>query len=782
MVGKQTPAIIHLESEVFQRAKEQSKENGYPTDDDEEREWTYVRKDGSHLTVNLAVTAVRDEHGEKAGLLGMALDITDRKNAEAKLRESQKFLQAIVDAIPDPMIVNDLDHNIILANHAAWSFREGKDLDQETPKCHKVLFGNDTPCDGTACQCPIPKTLEMRSSTRTEQIHQDSEGNETFYEISSAPIFNDQNEIVQFIELFRDITDHKQAEETLRQKNAEVDASYGRIRDITDSISDILWSYRIDEDGNIVEQEMSKQADEFLDLEEGTINNSFEKYFSFVHKDDLPGLLEKLQEALKHPEVESEAEYRLVSPTDKIKWVHSRGVPSLLFDGTIKLCGRTTDITDRKKAEKEIQDYATLIENNNFELEQLKEEAEAANRTKSEFLANMSHEIRTPMTAILGFADMLLRSLNDEDSLDSAQTIKRNGEHLLRIINDILDISKIESGKFELDEMPWSPRGVVSEVISLLNVRAAPKGLTLTDEYVGPQPETIFTDPVRLRQILVNLVGNAIKFTETGSVRIVAKMAKDAKGEPQMQFDIIDTGIGIPQDQIDKIFEAFVQTDGSASRGFGGTGLGLAISKRFANMLGGDVTATSELGKGSTFSVTVSTGSLEKVRLVEYLAEEKSHTKKPAELLAPGAQELLHCRVLLADDIPDNQRLVASVLQEAGAEVTIVSDGQQALEAVLATMPENCGKNQNEPHKPFDVVLMDMQMPILDGYDATRRLRQKGYERPILALTAHTMQGDRQKCLNAGCDDYLSKPINQKTLVVSVATWASKQKQTAELQ
>ena len=436
-------------------------------------------------------------------------------------------------------------------------------------------------------------------------------------------------------------------------------------------------------------------------------------------------------------------------------------------------------LEDANRAKEQLDQHVAALESANAALEESNEAVEAANRTKSEFLANMSHEIRTPMTAILGFTDILLNDLKEPEALDAAQIVKRNGEHLLQIINDILDVSKIEAGKVEMEMIRWSPRQVVAEVVSLLHVRADARGLTLADEYVGPLPETITTDPTRLRQILVNLVGNSVKFTEAGGVRIVTHLVEAPDGESKLRFDVIDTGVGIPEEQIDKVFNAFVQADGSVTRDFGGTGLGLAISRQLARLLGGDVTAISEPGRGSTFSLTVAAGPLDGVRLVEYLTEAAPASEQPVES-TDEPQEKLQCRVLLAEDIPDNQRLVSSILSESGAEVTIAQDGQEAVEKAMAACP-GWGNRYSDPTEPFDVILMDVQMPVLDGHEATRRLRKEGYTRPIIALTAHAMRGDRQKCLDAGCDDYLTKPVDRKKLLETVARWVSKHHKQPEV-
>jgi len=398
-----------------------------------------------------------------------------------------------------------------------------------------------------------------------------------------------------------------------------------------------------------------------------------------------------------------------------------------------------------------------------------REGAEAANRAKSEFLANMSHELRTPMTAILGFADILAQDLTDPEKRDAAATIKRNGEHLLEIINSILDLSKIEAGKFETDRAPCSPWQITAEVCSLMRTRAAAKGLQLIVEHKGPLPKTIVTSPLRLRQILINLIGNAIKFTEVGSVRLVTQLVHTSAGEPRLRFDVIDTGIGMTPDEVGLLFTPFVQVTPSTSRQTQGTGLGLAISKRLAELLGGTITVISVPGQGSTFSVTIQIGSLDGVEMLDHLDEVLPKRCDAKRESAPTATRL-HGRILLAEDGPDNQRLICFLLRKAGAEVTLAENGQVALDKILQGSAQHAdGPQHNTP--PFDVILMDMQMPVLDGYEATRRLRQRGYTGPIIALTAHAMSTDRNKCLAAGCNDYATKPISPAVLLATVARY-----------
>ncbi|MFQ5412324.1 MAG: ATP-binding protein, partial [Phycisphaerae bacterium] len=435
-----------------------------------------------------------------------------------------------------------------------------------------------------------------------------------------------------------------------------------------------------------------------------------------------------------------------------------------------------------KRIEQALGEQTVALRGANLALKEAGAAAEAATQAKSAFLANMSHEIRTPMTAILGFTETLLEpGLSEAERTKAINIIHGNGEHLLAVINDILDISKIEAGKLEIETISCSPIQIIADVCSLMRVRADEKGLPLRVEYDGAIPETIQTDPTRLKQILVNLLGNAIKFTDKGEVRLVARCDCSATvagrwaDSPMMAFDIIDSGIGMTPEQKAKLFDAFTQADSSMTRRYGGTGLGLTISKRLAEMLGGDIAIESEPGRGSTFHLMIAAGSLDGVKMIEDPSSASAVNSEGAVGAGPGGAEQakaggapkLDCRVLLAEDGPDNQRLIAYILKKAGARVTIKENGRLALDAALAASDEG---------SPFDVILMDMQMPVMDGYEATRRLRESGYAGPIIALTAHAMSGDRDKCLAAGCDDYARKPIDRKTLIETIRNHVNKDK------
>jgi PAS domain S-box-containing protein len=441
-------------------------------------------------------------------------------------------------------------------------------------------------------------------------------------------------------------------------------------------------------------------------------------------------------------------------------WVDSTIVPHLDEHGKVeKYVSIRFDITARKKAE--------------VDLMQAKAMAQAADSAKSEFLANMSHEIRTPMTAILGYADLLSAEFGDREAsteVEYVDIIRRNGEHLLTIINDILDISKIEAGKMSVEELETSPMEIVQDVLTLMGVKARGKGVHLEAVFETPMPVKMKTDPIRLRQILVNLVGNAIKFTEIGGVTLMVGCDFDRQ---QVRFDIVDTGIGLSREQMDRLFGAFVQADTSTARRFGGTGLGLRISKRLAEMLGGDITVRSEIGRGSTFTAMVRTGPIDgrNVRTTEELRKMVAeHQMGERGIKKDEPKVLTGVRILLAEDGPDNRRLISFHLQRAGADVETAENGRLAMERLIGAGAD-----------AFDIVITDVQMPEMDGLTMTRQLRLGGMSKPIVALTAHAMSKDLDECLEAGCTAVATKPIQREKLIETVARLVAERGEIAKL-
>lgn len=393
-------------------------------------------------------------------------------------------------------------------------------------------------------------------------------------------------------------------------------------------------------------------------------------------------------------------------------------------------------------------------------------EALAASRSKSEFLANMSHEIRTPMTAILGYTEVLNDTTTNAAAREAIDVIQRNGSHLLDLINDILDLSKIEACEMTTERIVCSTRDMLRDVEMVMRNRADQKHLQFHLTIDDDVPSTITTDPTRLKQILLNLLSNAIKFTSKGYVRLKASLKPHAT-HPVLQLTISDSGIGMTSEQISRLFKPFTQADSSMTRKYGGTGLGLCISKSLTEILGGSIHVESTIGQGSTFRIELDVQHASesdvsgrhhfKPASVTAQSSPSVHAQAPRPKSVDDSEIIEKClagyHILLAEDGLDNQRLISYVLRKEGADVRIVSNGQEAVDAVTA-----------EP-VAFDLIILDMQMPVLDGYQAATKLRVMGIELPILALTAHAMSGDEQKCLDAGCDAYATKPIQRPQLI-----------------
>ena len=435
------------------------------------------------------------------------------------------------------------------------------------------------------------------------------------------------------------------------------------------------------------------------------------------------------------------------------------------------LCSKAMERGFREQLEERNRSLEHDVRERTKELEIARKRAEEANMAKSQFLATMSHEIRTPMTAILGYAEMLAEESADhfcqKQSREAAETIHINSQHLLMLIDDILDVSKIEAGRMTVERIPVSPFEIVESVRALQQTRAESSGIELVVAYQTALPERIQSDPTRLRQILHNLVSNALKFTREGRITIAVSYDQASS---QIRFEIQDTGMGMTPKHLDRIrkFEAFQQADSTTTRRFGGSGLGLKISSELATLLGGSITIDSVFGKGTTVTLNLAVESVDKCNCLDPSEIYTStQTGTPDANSEPGATHrgqhvLRNISILLAEDGQDNQKLITYLLKSQGASVTVAGNGQEAIELV-----EKCGQ------EAFDIVLMDMQMPVLDGYEATKRLRKSGFTRPILALTAHAMNGSREHCLQAGCDDYLQKPIDRQAIFSAIPKWVA---------
>ncbi|MDN3641045.1 response regulator [Simiduia curdlanivorans] len=375
-------------------------------------------------------------------------------------------------------------------------------------------------------------------------------------------------------------------------------------------------------------------------------------------------------------------------------------------------------------------------------------QAQAENQSKSEFLAHLSHEIRTPLTSILGYTDVLLQAQTNQQAQAHLNIIKRNGQHLLSLLNDVLDLSKIEADRLELQISAVPVAEFLSDVHQLMVIRAQDKGIGFTISALTELPTSIQSDPTRLRQILLNLLSNAIKFTDQGEVNLVVG-ADIANAHCTLNFAVHDTGVGISETEMARLFQPFTQVKGGQNRFEQGTGLGLAISQQLASRLGGRIHAASQLGRGSCFTFSLNCPLSAGASAETWALQTQSRT--PLDSF-----ERLDAKILVADDLADIRELIAHLLSSAGARVSQVSNGEQAVAEVLQARAQG---------QPFDVIVMDVQMPVVDGLAATQQLRAQGITTPIIALTAQTMRGERQRCLDAGCNDHLGKPVQSKRLV-----------------
>ena len=550
-------------------------------------------KDGALIPVEVTLGLVHVETGQF--VLAIARDIAERKRIERALQESERFLASMFDAIQDGVSVLDCDLNVVRVNNwlAETNAHRGSLIGRE---CYEAFFGRATPCPG----CASLRALETGQAQAGVVPYPCAEEPAGWLETSAYPLKDELGAVVGVIAYSKDVTSRKRAEQALTTSERKLSNALKIAR---------LGYWELDLDANLFTFDDHFYAIFRTTAEAvGGYTMSPQEYARrFLLPEDIPLIADETTNAIatSDPNYSRQLEHRIRYADGEIGYITVRFFVVKDEQGrTIKTYGANQDTTERKRTEEALRIA--------------KQRAEAANQAKSEFLANMSHEIRTPMTAILGFTNVLLEQGDLQNApperLEAAQTIKRNGKYLLGLINDILDLSKIEAGKVTVDRATCRPCDLLADVVSLMRVRADAKGLPFAIEYDGAIPETIETDPVRLRQALINLVGNAIKFTETGSVRLVARFVDSRR--PSMEFDVIDTGLGMTPEQATRVFQPFYQADSSVTRKIGGTGLGLAITKRLVEMLGGDATViATHLGRGTHMRITVATGPLDGVAM-----------------------------------------------------------------------------------------------------------------------------------------------------------------------
>lgn len=659
------------------------------------------------------------------GVVCYFYDASQQYRYEDALRESERRFRELADAAPAMLWITDVDHNCTFLSRSWYEFtgqteEEGMGLGW-TDATH--------PDDKEHAAREFVAASEARRLFMIQYRLRTASGRYRWALDVGQPRFDDDGEFVGFVGSVIDVHERYIAEQELR-------ASEGRLRLAAETTG--FGSYDLDLSSfeNIWTDELYR----IFDIPVGQPPDK-DQLRSLVHEEDRSQYDEIISDAFSlNGPPRYQLEYRIVRSTGEIRWLLDTGRVFRQNEANDlkpnRIIGTVQDITEQKIFEQSLQ--------------RAKDAAESANRSRGEFLANMSHEIRTPMAAILGHADILRDHLRDPDNVQVVETIRRNGRFLLDIINDILDLSKIDADKMEIDRQFVQPTNLIADVRSLMDVRAAEKELQLKIEFSGPIPKLIQTDPVRLRQILLNLIGNAIKFTRSGDVKLVVSYHDDNT----LEFSVVDTGIGIRSEALETLFDPFVQADSTSTRSFGGTGLGLTICKRLAQALGGDVSVISEYGVGSTFTLRIK-------------AVTKGPLIQPNLNLSPKGREhveeiQLSSTVLVVDDRRDIRYLAQHFIEKAGGTVVTATNGREAVEYFDAT-----------DRIDVDVIVMDMQMPEMDGYEATRELRRRGCTLPIIALTANAMKSDRQECLAAGCNDYTTKPLDRGKLIAMIDRLAS---------
>lgn len=487
---------------------------------------------------------------------------------------------------------------------------------------------------------------------------------------------------------------------------------------------------------NVSDQEVvwSEEAYNIFGLDPVREKASYKRFMKLIHQDDVNMVIQHINEAITHC-LSFNIDFKAKLDSGEVKFINCRINPMVDDDGNVdSLVGTLQDVTDRKVIERQIV--------------KAKEVAEASVYTRDRFMANISHEIRTPMNGILGLTGIMLEMEKDKEKIGYLKAIKSSGDNLLVIINDLLDFSKIESGKMTFEQISYNIRELIKSTSAIWEVRSKEKNIDFQIEIDENVPEHVIGDTVRLNQIIVNLLGNAIKFTEKGHVKMSVSKVEESSDDIIIQFDVNDSGIGIPDDKMEFIFESFTQANIDTERKFGGTGLGLAISKQLCELQGGQFWAKSTFGVGSTFSFKLSfKKDLGKKKVIEKKKQEVNSTKKWEEY-----------QILLVEDNKVNQMLAKKVLSGWGLQVDIANNGLEAIDCVKV--------------KPYNLILMDLQMPKMDGYNATRTLREEyNLSQPIIAMTASAMKSELDRCLSLGMNDYITKPFQPHHLKEILAKW-----------
>jgi PAS domain S-box-containing protein len=750
VMNKITPADISDPQELIARAKALSVELATPITPGFEAlvfkasraiediyELTYIRKDGSRFPAVVSVTALRDAQGLIIGYLLIGTDNTARKQAEEALLKAGALQSAIFNSANFSSIATDAKGVIQIFNVGAermLGYTAAEVMNKITPADISDPQELIARAKALSIELATPITpgfeaLVFKASRGIEDIYEltyiRKDGSRFPAVVSVTALRDAQGAIIGYLLIGTDNTARKLVEEEQKKSDQRLRDQQFYTRSLIESNIDAIMT--TDPSGII--SDVNKQMEQLTGCtRDELIGAPFKDYFTDPERAEA-GIKRVLRE-------KSVTDYELTARARDGKQTVVSYNATTFYDRNRKLQGvfaAARDVTERKRVE--------------MELKQAKAVAESASRTKSDFLASMSHEIRTPMNAIMGIADLLAKTALSPEQNKYVQVFRRAGDNLLNLINDILDLSKVEASQLELERTGFSLMDQLEIVIEMVAARAHEKGLPLVCEIAPNVPGDLVGDPTRLRQVLLNLIGNAVKFTEKGEVSLHVTLEPDTYA-PTLRFTVSDTGIGISADKLDRVFERFTQADTSTTRRFGGSGLGLTISKRLVELMGGRIWVASEVGEGSVFAFSVP------------FEKWAGATLRGAVLVSPDlGLPLKPLRILLAEDSPDNCLVTMAYLEDTPYRVEIAETGAIACEMFAA--------------QPYDLVLMDRQMPVMDGLTATRKIRawEQDHGRPptpIIALTASALKGDREMCLAAGCTAFLTKPIKQEVLLQAI--------------